>query len=96
MDAFPRQPSNGRPGARARRQRRDARVAHAALSRARRSVPTAAAYLRAEAQGYRAEANVFAGGDGGLGAWRAAERREARRTHLERLCEATVDALQSS
>ena len=68
--------------ARARRQRRDARVAHAALSRARRSVPTAAAYLRAEAQGYRAEANVFAGGDGGLRAWRAAERRERTATHL--------------
>ena len=84
-----------RARARARRRRRDARVAHGALKRARGSPATAAAALREEARTYRAQACVLPGGDGGLGAWRAAERRERAAADLERLCERTRDALQS-
>ena len=80
---------------RARRRRRDARVAHGALKRARGSARAAAAALREEARGYRAEAGVLPGGDGGLGAWRAAERRDRAAAVLERLCEGARNALQS-
>ena len=66
-----------RARAAARRRRRDETVAAGALRRARDSA-TAAAALRTEAAGYRAEANWLSskGVDGGLGAWRAAERRD--------------------
>ena len=55
--------------AEARRRRRDETVAVGALRRARGS---------AAAAGYRAEANWLSskGVDGGLGAWRAAQRRD--------------------
>ena len=84
-----------RARARARRQRRDARVTHGALKRARGSPRTAAAVLREEARAYRAEAGVLPGADGGLGAWQAAERRDRAAAQLERLCEAARNALQS-
>ncbi len=53
-------------------------VAAGALRRARESATAAAAALRAEAAGYRAEANWLSskGVDGGLGAWCAADRRD--------------------
>ena len=61
-----------------RQRRRDETVAARALRRARGSATAAAAALRAEAAGYRAEANWLSskGVDGGLGAWRAAQRRD--------------------
>ena len=68
-----------RARAAARRQRRDETVAAGALRRARGSATgRGRAALRAEAAGYRAEANWLSskGVDGGLGAWRAAERRD--------------------
>ena len=62
----------------ARQRRRDGTVAAGALRRARGSATAAAAALRAEAGAYRAEADRLAsqGVDGGLGAWRAAQRRD--------------------
>ena len=62
----------------ARQRRRDQTVAAGALRRARGSATAAAAALRAEAGAYRAEADRLASQavDGGLGAWRAAERRD--------------------
>ena len=67
-----------RARAAARQRRRDETVAAGALRRARGSATAAVAALRAEARGYRAEASRLAskGVDGGLGAWRAAERRD--------------------
>ena len=64
--------------AEARRRRRDETVAARALRRARGSATAAAAALRAEAGAYRAKAGRLSseGVDGGLGAWRAAERRD--------------------
>ena len=61
-----------------RQRRRDETVAADALRRARGSATAAAAALRAQAAGYRAEANWLSskGVDGGIGAWRAAERRD--------------------
>ena len=62
----------------ARQRRRDETVAAGALRRARGSAAVAAAALRAEAGAYRAEADRLAsrGVDGGLAAWRAAQRRD--------------------
>ena len=67
-----------RARAAARRQRRDETVADGALRRGRGSATAAAAALRAEAGAYRAESNWLSskGVDGGLGAWRAAQRRD--------------------
>ena len=67
-----------RARAAARQRRRDETVAVGALRRARGSEIAAAAALRNEAAGYRTEANWLSskGVDGGLGAWRAAERRD--------------------
>ena len=67
-----------RARAAARRCRRDETVAAGALRRARGSATAAGAALRTEAAGYRAEANWLSlkGVDGGLGAWRAAQRRD--------------------
>ncbi len=67
-----------RARAAARQRRRDETVAAGALRRARGSATAAAAALRAEAAGYRAEADWLSpkGVDGGLGAWRAAQRRD--------------------
>ena len=67
-----------RARAAARRRRRDETVAGGALRRAKGSTAVATAALRAEAGAYRAEADRLAskGVDGGLGAWRAAERRD--------------------
>ena len=62
----------------ARRRRRDETVAAGALRRASGSTAVAAAALRAEAGGYRAEADRLSTNclDGSDGAWRAAERRD--------------------
>ena len=62
----------------ARQRRRDATVAAGALRRAKGSTTVAAAALRTQAGAYRAEADRLAsqGVDGGLGTWRAAERRD--------------------
>ena len=67
-----------RARAAARQRRRDETVAVGALRRARGSEIAAAAALRNEAAGYRTEANWLSskGVDGGLGAWRTAERRD--------------------
>ena len=67
-----------RTRAAARRQRRDETVAAGALRRAKGSTADAAAALRAQAGAYRVEADRLAskGVDSGLGAWRAAERRD--------------------
>ena len=64
--------------AEARQRRRDETVAAGALRRARGAATAAAAAHRAEAGAYRAEADRLSskGVDGGLGAWRAAQRRD--------------------
>ena len=67
-----------RARAAARQRRRDETVAAGALRRARGSAAAAAAAFRAEAGTYGAEADRLTANclDGGLGAWRAAERRD--------------------
>ena len=67
-----------RARAAARRQRRDETVAAGALRRAGGSTAVAATALRAEADAQGAEADRLSANclDGGLGAWRAAERRD--------------------
>ena len=74
-----------RTRAAARQRRRDETVAAGALRRARGSATAAAAALRAEAGAYRAEADRLTANclDGGLGAWRAAERRDRAADLLE-------------
>ena len=69
----------------ARRRRRDETVAAGALRRARGSATAAAAALRAEAAGYRVEADRLSTNclDGSDGAWRAAKRRDRAADLLE-------------
>ncbi len=72
----------------ARRRRRDETVAAGALRRATGSTAAAAAALRAEAGAQGAEADRLCANclDGGLGAWRAAERRDRAADLLDPGC----------